>query len=118
MKNISKTIYDNGFTQIDSVLAVGDYTAYVEQYNYDADPVIAINVFESIIQDQWRNTNDFLYIQGNHDDVSYPYDEGANEYEDYIVYCVNGNYNDSEMGRFPWRQGNLIGSEKKCTAGR
>lgn len=52
----------------------------------------------SIIQDQWRNTNDFLYIQGNHDDVSYPYDEGANEYEDYIVYCVNGNYNDFEMG--------------------
>ena len=33
-----------------------------------------------------------------------------NEYEDYIVYCINTTYNSSEMGGFPWMQGST-GSE-------
>lgn len=106
MKNISKTVYNAGFTQIDSVLMAGDYSSFIDQWNYDADPTIGIEVFKNIIRNQWNDMDDFLFIQGNHDLTDYPYDEGANEYDEYIVYCVNGTYNSEEMGGFPWRQGN------------
>lgn len=110
MTNISKEMYDDGFTQIDNVLAVGDYTAYSGRYNYDADATIGIQAFKNIIQNRWSNTNQFLFIQGNHDQANYPFDEGAHEYSDYIVYCINTTYNTSEMGGFPWMQGST-GSE-------
>lgn len=110
--NISKEIYRAGFKQIDSVLAAGDYTAYIGQYNYDADPTIGIQAFKNTIQKQWPETKDFLFVQGNHDAPSYPFHEGANEYEEYIVYCINTTYNRSEMGGFPWMQGQT-GSEKQ-----
>ena len=41
-ENISKTVYDAGFTKIDSVLMAGDYSSFIGQYNYDADPATAI----------------------------------------------------------------------------
>ena len=110
MTNISKAIYDDGVTKIDRVLAVGDYTAYTGRYNYDADATIGIQAFKNIIQNRWTDTDQFLFIQGNHDQANYPFDEGANEYEDYIVYCINTTYNSSEMGGFPWMQGST-GSE-------
>ena len=111
LTNISKTVYDEGYTQIDSVLMAGDYSSFVEQWNYDADPTIAISAFEGILQNQWRNLDDILMIQGNHDSEAYPYDEGAHEYEDYIVYCINGTYHSAEMGGFPWNQGNAAEKE-------
>ena len=110
MTNISKAIYDDGVTKIDRVLAVGDYTAYTGRYNYDADATIGIQAFKNIIQNRWTDTDQFLFIQGNHDQANYPFDEGANEYEDSIVYCINTTYNSSEMGGFPWMQGST-GSE-------
>ena len=87
--------------KIDRVLAVGDYTAYTGRYNYDADATIGIQAFKNIIQNRWTDTDQFLFIQGNHDQANYPFDEGANEYEDYIVYCINTTYNSSEKGGVP-----------------
>lgn len=115
MTNISKAIYDDGVTKIDRVLAVGDYTAYTGRYNYDADATIGIQAFKNIIQNRWTDTDQFLFIQGNHDQANYPFDEGVNEYEDYIVYCINTTYNSSEMGGFPWMQGST-GKESSSEA--
>ena len=102
LRNISKTVYDEGYTDIDSVLMAGDYSSFYELWNYNADPTIAIYAFKGILQNQWTGLDDLLMIQGNHDSADFPYDEGANEYEEYIVYCINGNYHSDEMGGFPW----------------
>ena len=111
LANISKTVYDEGYTDIDSVLMAGDYSSFYELWNYDADPTIAISAFTGVLQNQWTDLDDILLIQGNHDSADFPYDEGANEYEEYIVYCINGTYHSDEMGGFPWNQGNAAEKE-------
>ena len=111
LDSISETVYNDGVTKLDSVLVVGDYTAYTKQSNYEADPVIGMMTLQSIIREQWKDANDFLFIQGNHDNIDYPYNEGANEYEEYIVYCVNATYHNSKAGGFPWKQGKDAESE-------
>ena len=34
LSNISKTVYDEGYTDIDSVLMAGDYSSFYELWNY------------------------------------------------------------------------------------
>lgn len=111
IEKISQKIYKSGFKKIDNVLVAGDYSAFNGQYNYDADPQIGIQALKNTIQKQWKDTQEFLFVQGNHDKPSYPFNEGANEYKDYIVYCINATYNASQMGGFPWMQGNNSKSE-------
>ena len=112
VRGLSKTVYEAGYTDIDSVLMAGDYSSFEEQWNYDADPTVAIYAFRGALQSQWSSLNSILMIQGNHDKANYSFDEGANEFEEYIVYCVNGTYNSDEMGGFPWNQGNAAEKEE------
>lgn len=111
IEKISHKIYKAGLKKIDNVLVAGDYSAFNGQYNYDADPKIGIQVLKNTIQKQWKDAQEFLFVQGNHDKPSYSFSEGANEYKDYIVYCINATYNSSQMGGFPWMQGNNSKSE-------
>ena len=112
INNVSTQIYNAGYTQIDNALCVGDYSAFIGRYNYDADPTYGIQALKNAIQGHWPDIQDFLFVQGNHDSSQYAYDEGANEYKDYIVYCINTDYKASENGAYPWMQG-AVNAEAK-----
>lgn len=104
-RGIGQKMTDAGFTDIDSALYCGDYSAFSGQYNYDADPTYGIEALTDEVNGIFGSDHSTVAIQGNHDLTNYPYSSGPVEFDDYVVYAINTMYQADTAGSFPWYQG-------------
>lgn len=105
IRDIGQKMVDAGYIDLDAALYCGDYSAFSGRYNYDADPTYGIEALNAEVNALWGTEHETVAIQGNHDLTNYPYDHGAIEYDNFVVYAINTMYRNDTDGSFPWYQG-------------
>ena len=105
IRGIGQKMVDAGYIELDAALYCGDYSAFSGRYNYDADPTYGIEALNEEVNNLWGSDHETVAIQGNHDLTNYPYNHGAYEYDNFVVYAINTMYGADTDGCFPWYQG-------------
>lgn len=101
IRGIGQKMVDAGYIELDAALYCGDYSAFSGRYNYDADPTYGIEALNEEVNNLWGFDHETVAIQGNHDLTNYPYNHGAYEYDNFVVYAINTMYGADTDGCFP-----------------
>lgn len=104
LTDILQAIYDDGYT-LDNAVFCGDYTNEKDKNNYNVSPESSIAEIKDIFTGfdaDWKS-DDMLFVQGNHDEMTESLSEtGLYEYDNYLVYVLN------TQSDYPWHQGSDV----------
>ncbi|MCD7760324.1 MAG: metallophosphoesterase, partial [Clostridiales bacterium] len=103
LTSLLEAVYGDGYV-LDNVILCGDYTNLEKKYNYETSPDDSIVEIKSIFLefDPGLDTDDMIFVQGNHDAMTEALTEtGLYEFDDYLVYVID------TQDAYPWKQGSL-----------